>query len=210
MMEAMESLESYLDRLASDAAVPGGGSAAAVSGAMAAALVAMVARIARRNPRNAANAEALDAIADHSDELRATLSEARSLDEAAYAAVVEAQAMPKDTADQQRDRRQALDDALARAAEEPLRSAQLNLELLTVAARLLEYPVDALTSDIGSAAELAAGALASCAYNVTVNHRYMKDAGIVALQREALTEIRTHADALLTQIRETVGSRLAS
>ena len=204
----MESLESYLDRLASDAAVPGGGSAAAVSGAMGAALVAMVARIAKANPRNADNAAALEIIAERADELRAELAKARALDEAAYLAVVNAQSMPKDSPEQERDRRQALDDALARAAEEPLRSAKLNLELLRTAARLLEFPVSALSSDIGSAAELASSALASCAYNVRVNHKYMRDTEIITLQRDALTETQTQAAALLEQIRETITSRL--
>lgn len=209
MMVVMESLESYLDRLASDAAVPGGGSAAALSGAMGAALVAMVARIARANPRNAENGEALEIIAERADDLRANLTQARALDEAAYQAVVTAQAMPKDSPEQQRDRRQALDDALARAAEEPLRSAHLNLELLRTASRLLEFPVSALSSDVGSAAELAASALASCAYNVRVNHKYMRDTEMIGLQRDALTESQTEAAAILAQIRETINSRLS-
>jgi formiminotetrahydrofolate cyclodeaminase len=209
MMTSMESLESYLDRLASDAAVPGGGSAAAVSGAMGAALVAMVARIARANPRNAENAESLELIAERADELRSELTQARALDEAAYQAVVNAQALPKDDPEQQRDRRQALDDALARAAEEPLRSAKLNLELLQVAARLLEFPVSALSSDIGSAAELAAGALASCAYNVRVNHKYMRDDETITLQRDALAQTQTAGVALLEQIRNTIDARLS-
>ena len=206
----METLESYLDRLASDVAVPGGGSAAAVSGAMGAALVAMVARIARANPRNAENIEALDAIARRSDELRTELTKARALDEAAYQAVVNAQAMPKSNPDQERARRQALDDALARAAEEPLRSAKLNFELLRVAARLLEFPVSALSSDIGSAAELAASALASCAYNVRVNHKYMRDAETIGAQREVLRDTQSQSGALLEQIRATIDSRLSA
>jgi formiminotetrahydrofolate cyclodeaminase len=209
MMTSMESLESYLDRLASDAAVPGGGSAAAVSGAMGAALVAMVARIAKANPRNADNAEALEIIAERADDLRAQLTKARALDEAAYQGVVNAQSMPKDNPEQERDRRQALDDALARAAEEPLRSAKLNLQLLQVASRLLDFPVSALSSDIGSAAELAASSLTSCAYNVRVNHKYMRDAETVTLQRDALSETQTQGNALLEHIRTAINSRLA-
>jgi formiminotetrahydrofolate cyclodeaminase len=205
----MESLESYLDRLASDAAVPGGGSAAAVSGAMGAALVAMVARIAKANPRNAENAEALEIIAERADDLRAQLVQARSFDEAAYQSVVNAQLMPKGTPEQERDRRQALDDALARAAEEPLRSAHINVEVLRTAARLLEFPVSALSSDIGSAAEFAASALAGCAYNVRVNHKYMRDAETVALQRSALSEAQAEGTTLLAQLRETIDVRLA-
>jgi formiminotetrahydrofolate cyclodeaminase len=204
----VETLASYLDRLASDAPVPGGGSAAAVSGSMGAALVAMVARIARRNPRNAANAEDFDVIAASGDDLRAQLEEARVRDEEAFSAVVHAQAMPKERDDEKLERRQALDDALARAAEEPLRSAELSVELLRLAGRLLELPVDALISDVGCAAELAHAALASCAYNVRVNHRYMRDAEVIALQRAALEEHEANGRALLDGVRAAVAGRL--
>lgn len=200
----VETLEAYLDALASDAAVPGGGSAAALAGAMAAALTAMVARIAGRNPKNVASMAALDAIVSRADELRADLIGARSDDETAFKAVMTAQRMPQGTPEATLARRQALDDALARAAEEPLRATELSLNVLELAEKLAGLPANALSSDVGCAAELAAGALASSAYNVRVNHRYMRDASIVALQREALEEREAAAAALLATIRATL------
>jgi formiminotetrahydrofolate cyclodeaminase len=197
----VETLDAYLERLASDAAVPGGGSAAALTAAMGAALVAMVARIARRHPKNSDLTEMLDAIAASSDELRAELAEARLRDEAAFAQVMAAQALPKGSDEEQAARRQALDDALARAAEEPLAATATILHVLELTVKLLELPANALSSDVGSAAELAYAALASGAYNVRVNHRYMHDAEVVNWQEEALNERESAAKSLLDAVR---------
>jgi len=201
----VETLDAYLERLASDAAVPGGGSAAALVASFGAALTAMVARIARRNPKNAASTEALDAIVERADSLRAEIAGARLRDEEAFAAVVAAQALPKDTETAKAQRRQALDDALARAAEEPLRATALSLEVLELLEKLLEFPIQALRSDVGSAAEFASAALASCAYNVRINHRFMHDSEVVALQEQALQEREVTAREALTRVRAQVG-----
>jgi formiminotetrahydrofolate cyclodeaminase len=201
----VETLDAYLERLASDAAVPGGGSAAALVASLGAALAAMVARIARRNPKNATSTEALDAIVERADSLRAEIAEARLRDEAAYAAVVAAQALPKETEAAQAERRQALDDALARAAEEPLSATALSLQVLELLEKLLEFPIQALRSDVGSAAEFASAALASCAYNVRINHRFMHDSEVVALQEQALQEREVAAREALARVRRQTG-----
>jgi formiminotetrahydrofolate cyclodeaminase len=204
----VETVDAYLERLASDAAVPGGGSAAALVASFGAALTAMVARIARRNPKNAASTEALDAIVERADSLRGEIAGARLADEEAFAAVVAAQALPKDTETAIAQRRQALDDALARAAAEPLRATVLSLEVLELLEKLLEFPIGALRSDVGSAAEFASAALASCAYNVRINHRFMHDSEVVALQEQALQEHEGTAREALTRVREQIGKEI--
>jgi len=200
----VETLDAYLESLASDAAVPGGGSAAALVASFGAALAAMVARIARRNPKNASSTEALDAIVERADSLRAEIAGARLRDEEAFAAVIAAQALPKDTETATAERRQALGDALARAASEPLRATALSLEVVELLEKLLEFPIQALRSDVGSAAEFAGAALASCAYNVRTNHRYMHDSEVVALQEQALQEREVAMRDALTRVRRQV------
>jgi formiminotetrahydrofolate cyclodeaminase len=201
----METLDAYLERLAADAAVPGGGSAAALVASFAAALTAMVARIARRNPNNSSSTEALDTIVERSDGLRVELADGRLRDEAAFTAVVAAQALPKQTEADKTLRRQAVDDALARASAEPLRATALSLNVLELLEKLLEFPIRALRSDVGSAAEFASAALASCAYNVRINHRFMHDPEVVAWQEEALCERELAAQAILARIRAQLG-----
>ncbi len=115
-------LDEYLRRLASSDPVPGGGSAAALIGAIAAALAAMVGRIA---------SAPLDDVVAEADRLREELGAARLRDEAAFAAVVAAQALPKDDecpgpGAPQSHRR----GAAARRGREPLRAAGLALRVL--------------------------------------------------------------------------------
>ncbi len=130
----METLDAYLERLASSEAVPGGGSAAAMTGAIAAALVAMVGRILTTP---------IEGFVSRADNLRSELNEARRRDEDAYAAVVAAQALPKRDAGEIAVRRRALEAALGRAAEAPLQGAALALEVLKLADRLLDVPMGA-------------------------------------------------------------------
>lgn len=186
----METLDEYLERLASREAVPGGGSAAALAGALGAALVAMVARIGK------SPAEAGDA-----DELRARLSEARQADEAAFAAVVAAQAMPKRDDDEREKRRRALEEALQRAAEAPLRAALLSLAVLNLAERVYHASPPALVSDAGCAAEFAYAAVLACAYNVRINHRYMRDQAAITRQASTLATCEVDASATLSRLR---------
>jgi formiminotetrahydrofolate cyclodeaminase len=188
----VESLDAYLKRLASKEAVPGGGSAAALTGALAAALVAMVGRI---------GAAPIEGLVPEADALREELAEARSLDEAAYAAVITAQALPKGTDAESSARRRALDETLARAAQVPLETAGLSLKVLRLADRLARIPKSALASDVGCAAELAYAALAACAYNVRVNHRYMREGPIVREQAAALVKYEGEASQILARVR---------
>ncbi len=188
----METLDDYLRRLASGDPVPGGGSAAALIGAIAAALAAMVGRIA---------SAPLDDVVAEADRLREELSAARLRDEAAFSAVVAAQALPKEDEAKAQARRRALDETLRRAAEEPLRAAGLALRVLELARRLSEAKTKALASDVGCAAEFAHAALAGCAYNVRVNHKYMRDAEIIARQAEELRSHENAAARLLQEVR---------
>jgi len=189
----VETLDDYLRRLASNDPVPGGGSAAALIAAVAAALVAMVGRIA--------SAPLHDVVAE-ADHLREELGAARLRDEAAFSEVVAAQALPKDDEAQQQTRRRAIQEALHRAAEEPLRAAALALRVLELARRLSEAQTKALASDVGCAAEFAYAALAGCAYNVRVNHKYMRDAAAIARQAEELRSYENAASNILERIRK--------
>jgi formiminotetrahydrofolate cyclodeaminase len=189
----VDSLEAYLERLASSDAVPGGGSAAAVTGSLAAALVAMVGRI---------HATSIPKLVADADRLRDELGAARRRDEQAYARVVDAQALPKRDETERATRQSALEAALHDAAEAPLAIAALALAVLGLLDRLLEVSLGALGSDVGCAAEFAGAALAAAAYNVRINHRYMKDAAVVRDQAARLAALEDTAAGILKRARD--------
>jgi len=180
--------------------VPGGGSAAALVGALGAALAAMVARIGAAD----------DTLAREADQLRAQLIEARFRDETAFRAVVAAQALPKGNDDERAARRSALESALYAAAEAPLHAASLALAVLELSERVFDASTAALVSDAGCAAEFANAALLACAYNVRINHRYMKDAAAIARQSATLTAMEERARRTLAGLRQRLAAALAS
>ncbi len=194
----VESLSDYLEQLASREAVPGGGSAAALVGALGAALAAMVARIGAPGGQ----------LAREADELRAKLIEARFRDETAFRAVVAAQALPKGSDSERAARRSALETALNGAAEAPLHAASLALEVLELSERVFEASTAALVSDAGCAAEFANAAVLACGYNVRINHRYMKDTAAIARQADALKAIEERAMKTLARLRERLAAAL--
>ncbi len=190
----MDRIDAYLDRLASAEPTPGGGSAAALVGALGAALCAMVARITAASERLAAVRPRAEALAAEADALRARFTAARPLDEEAYARVVAASALPKADGEQKRARKLALQRALAGAAEAPLAAAGLAAEGFGLAERAAALGNAHLASDVECALHFFRAALAACVANVRINHRFIEDAGLVRAQDERLAAI-AHAAA---------------
>ena len=186
----MEALNDYLTKLASEEPVPGGGSAAMVVGAAGCALVAMVARICAASAKYAQVHDLAERLVAEADYLRLRMLEGRVLDESAYESVVAA-----------RGDKAKMQQALAHAAAVPLAGAEQALSALRLAGEALELRNANLVSDLGCAAEFAFAALAACAYNVRINHKYMKDASLIASQEQTLQRNEREATALLAAIR---------
>jgi formiminotetrahydrofolate cyclodeaminase len=185
----METIEAYLAALSSKDPTPGGGSAATLVGAMAAALVAMVARITAQNPVHAGRADEASNVASEADALREALLAARVADEAAYGRVVAAMALSRDSAAEKAVRRDAVQLALAGAAAAPLRAAELALDTLRVATRAEALGNTHLQSDVDCAFVFANASLAASAFNVRINHAYLKDDALIESQESALGAI---------------------
>lgn len=196
----METLHEYLERLSSREPVPGGGSAAALVAALGAALVEMVGRIAD------APAELLS----RAQSLREAALEARERDERAFGAVIAAQALPKSNDGEKAARSAALESALHGAAEAPLHAAAIALDVLRLSRELTALETRALASDVGCAAEFGAAALTACAYNVRINHRYMKDEAAIRTQATTLVSYLKEAARILEEVRRALSLGHAS
>ena len=185
--------DTYLDELASAAPAPGGGSAATLVGALAAALCAMVARITAGAPKHAAVRDAAEALARDADALRGAFLELRPADEAAFAAVVAAQALPRDSDVERSARTAALQRALTHAAAVPLGTAARSVDAFALAERTAALRNPHLDSDIACALHFARAALAASAENVRINHRYLHSGATIATQAAQLADLEARA-----------------
>jgi len=198
-------LDAYLTALASRDPAPGGGSAATLVGALAAALCAMVARITAAAPKHAAVHAAAETIAVEADALRARYLELRPADEAAFGGVVAAQALPRANDDERSARSAALQRALAHAAEVPLDVAAAAVATFALAERTAALGNVHLGSDVRCALHFAHATLAAAGENVRVNHQYLRDAAVVAGQQARLAALETEASVRERAAREILG-----
>jgi formiminotetrahydrofolate cyclodeaminase len=198
--------ETYLDALASAAPTPGGGSAATLVGALAASLCAMVARITAGAPKHAAVHADATAIAADADRLRAAFLTLRPNDEAAFGAVIAAQALPRATDDERTFRTAEIQHALAHAAEVPLHVAARALEAFALAERTAQLRNAHLASDVACALYFARAALDAAAENVRVNHAYLRNAATIAAQAERLAALEAAALAHERTIRAVIAA----
>jgi methenyltetrahydrofolate cyclohydrolase len=154
----------FLDLLAARVPAPGGGSAAAVTGALAAGLVAMAARFSDAQLPAAAD------VADQADRLRERVAGLADRDADAYQAVLDAYRLP--AGDRERHRR--IEAALRGAAEVPLEIAEIAAQVASLAARVAAGGNPNLRGDTVTAAHLAEAAARSAAalvdINVTLGH----------------------------------------
>ena len=159
------SLDGWIEELAGAAPVPGGGSAAALAGTLAAALVAMVCRLTiGRKAYAAAEGRAREILAEV-ESLRAELRRLVDEDAAAYRRVSAAYKLSRE--DPARTR--AVDDALLGAAETPLATARAAARIVALAPAIGEIGNKNARSDTKVAEQLARAALAGAIENVRVN-----------------------------------------
>jgi glutamate formiminotransferase/formiminotetrahydrofolate cyclodeaminase len=163
--DAAPTLNGWIDELAGAAPTPGGGSAAALAGTLAAALVAMVARLTiGRKAYAAVEARAREILAE-AEQLRAELRRLVDEDAAAYEGVSAAYKIPK--SDSRRAR--AIDDALLAASRPPAEVVKLARRILALAQTIEHIGNQNAASDARVAGMLARTAIDGATENVNVN-----------------------------------------
>ena len=195
VMSGGESLSGFVAAVASSNPVPGGGSVAAHTGALAAALAQMVAGLTIGKKKYAAVDAEMKEAALRAVALGNTLSALVKRDAEAYSQVSEAYKLPKEPADAAARRAEAVTTALLKAAEVPLETARASVEVAKLAALVAERGNANAVTDAGVAALLAQAACRGAAYNVRVNVQALDDKSKgKALAREAERLVKQAGD----------------
>lgn len=165
----------FLARLASNAPVPGGGGAAAMAGALAAALSSMVGNLTIGKDKFAANEAEIKQLLEKAENIRKQLLQLVNDDAAVFAKFMDCYKLPKITDEDKVARSKAIQDAAKQAAEVPLAIAEESLKVLQIAARLVVIGNPGVITDGAVSALLARAALRSAVYNVLINLKLTKD-----------------------------------
>ena len=172
----------YLEALASTAAVPGGGSAAALAAAMGAALVSMVAKLSARKAKVVEDREILTGLVPELDQLAARLLELSQDDIDAYRAVIDARKSGAQG--------EALARAYERAAEVPLEAATAVARALALLPEVSKRAWEMTASDLEVGSELLETGFAGALGNVAINLPELQGDAAARIER-AYLHLRT-------------------
>lgn len=200
----------YLGALASSAAAPGGGSAAALAGALGASLVEMVAQLTVGREEFKDIEHEVRALLGDVESLRLRLADLVDADAAAYAGYAGARRLPRTTPEERRARRAALQAALRDSTAVPLELAEACADLLRLAHQAAVAGNLTVISDAAVGALLADAALRSAEVNVACNLKAVRDQAFAAAARKRLAATVARAAGLPEAVAAEVRRRLES
>lgn len=192
------SIADFLDRLASGEPTPGGGSAAALAGALGAALASMVCNFTLGKPEFAEVGPEVQRLLDETEAARAGLEFGIEADTAAFGLVARAYKLPRGTEAEKQARLAAIRAASLGAARAPLEMVRLAARVLDLCTRLAEIGNPRVLSDVVVAAFLARAALHGAAVSVEINLPQLKGD---AFWDEARTELDRLLDGRDAQVK---------
>ena len=172
---------------------PGGGSAAALSGAVGASLLAMVAGLPRPAAATPEDASRLQRAGARCAELAVQLEGLIDRDSQAYNRVVSAYRLPKGTDDEKAVRGSRIQDALREAIEAPLDVMRASREALEQGFVVARFGNANAASDVQVGLEMLKAGLTAARLNVEINLGSVKDAGYVEAVKAAIETLRLQA-----------------
>lgn len=188
-----QSLDEFLEDLASSKPAPGGGSAAAVAGALGAALSSMVANLTLGKEKYKEVEGAFEGILEKAEKLRNEFLEAIAEDIEAYNRVMDAYGLPKETEEEKEQRRETLQSALKGATEPPFKMAQLADEVLELSKECAQSGNAHAVTDAGASAILAEATVRTSLLNVDINLSSISDSRFVEEKRQEREDLSKKA-----------------
>ena len=197
-------LQEFLEQLGSSLPAPGGGSAAAVSCAMGAALISMLCNLTKGRDKYAEFEDLVQAALLKANKLIYKAIDALQEDNDAYNKVMAAFKLPKNSDDEIAARKLAVQDAYQGAIVPPEKVAGCCIEIMRLAKNLLNKSNANAKSDLVVGAVQAHAGLLSALENIKINldalERLGSDAQFIASKREWMKELELEAEELLTGI----------
>ena len=183
------SVGAFVDEVSRDTPAPGGGSIAALAGALGAALAAMVSNLSIGKGEYDAHYASLCDLAEKAQGLKDELVGAIDADTEAFNEVIVALRMAKDTPEQVAARAEAIQAGYKSAARVPLRTAQLCREVLGLCRAAADIGNAAVMSDAAVGALMAYAGVQGAIHNVRINLPHTRDSDFVAEMQSTLEQL---------------------
>jgi len=200
-------LRLYLNDLASSTSTPGGGSAAALSGAMAAALACMVCQLTLGREQYADVQDEISALLGRAEDQRQRFQQLLAEDISAYSKLAACLKLPRATEEERQARISAIQQHLVEAALVPLEISERAVVVAEVCERVAQIGNVNVLSDIAAAAMLAASSGTAAAWMVRVNLKSLKDVRVAETLSLRLSKALDQLTNRCQQVTSLVGER---
>lgn len=194
----------FVDLMASDAPAPGGGSAAALEGALGAALTAMVCALTIGKKKYADVQELAAESQKKADDLKARFVDVIDRDTQAFNAVSAVFAMPKETDEEKAARKAAMQQALKGCTKTPYEMMELSCQALELTRSVVGKLNASAASDLGCAALSLKAAMQGAWLNVLINIGGIQDEAFVQEYRQKGQQLLDRAMPLADSIYQDV------
>ena len=198
----------FLEELSSSAPAPGGGSVAALSGALGASLVSMVCNLTIGKKKYADVQEDIASLLEQSKELRLRLADLLEEDVQVFTRVSQAMKMPRDTEEQKAARTATMQEELKAATDVPMRVAEACVSVMDLCRPAAEKGNVNAVSDAGVAILMAEAGLRGAALNVLINLGWIKDKAFVEANQARLDALLEDKPALRDEVYQYVVEKL--
>jgi formiminotetrahydrofolate cyclodeaminase len=194
------SVREFIGELSSGNPTPGGGSVAALCGALGAALSTMVANLTVDREKYGQTRKSMEEVRMTAATLSTRFLALMQQDSDTYQKVMAAFELPRETDGQKASRQAAIEEAMKKAAAVPLDTLRASEELIRVAREAVRGGNPNAITDAAAAVQLANTTAVVASYNVQINISRIKDQAFVAKCEKELTEILKRQETLLSDV----------
>ena len=205
---AKQQIESFVRDLNSAKPMPGGGSAAAICGAMAAALAGMSAHMTVGRKKYAAVEDRMQEIITAAGALQTEMLDMAQEDADMYSLVLQAYKLPNSTAEEAETRKRAVEKASRTAVAASLKVTGACVRIMRLAYTTVTEGNRMMVTDGSASALLARACQQAAAYNVRINLQGVNDATVTAEAKQLLASHLAEGEKLLAEVLKEVDARL--
>ena len=204
-----EPIRKYIDEASSGRPTPGGGSIAAMGGALAGSMINMVCNFTVGKKAYQAVEEKVRAILEEGMDLTEQMLRLAVEDTEAYAEVSKAYILPKNTEDEKKARSQAIQEACKLALQVPSKVMTAGAKMLILLSELVDIGNKNLITDTGVAALMALSAVESAILNVRINLIFIRDEKFVKEKNDWISklesECKVNRDMVMEKVNKACG-----